>query len=746
MFCVLKLAIMKLQDALKELHQDGILWKAKRIWGPVKNPDEMAGATDGIVAMLAKIPSNIKRDAYTVEVAEAVSDGQPKNKRLVAGQLKTYLKDYLVKKEKESAKKPVRKKSSDIEAIKESLNLPEDFSGDVSEVLEFAIFEKEGAYYSKGMKNDWRQISNFTMRILFHVNTGGDAAYRLIAVKNIYGIGKTITINTDDLVSVSAFKKVLARQGDFLFSGTDIDLGRLSGLLQKDEKPTSFVEVLGHHSGGHFYSFANGVVDTHRDTKGIQFHEVDEYGIVSIRDESYFIPACSKMFINKEGLYQSEKRFVMQVDDKKNFATWSRLHRDAYQDKSIIGQMWSINALFRDITFRNNQLDCTPILCLAGQPSSGKGTFAKSLLRLMGEPQQPIGLGGQSTPKGFMRTFAQFKNAIVWLDEYKNNIPRPFIETIKNIYDGVSYTRAIKSNDFQTESLPVNSACLLSGQEIPTIEAALLSRTMLLMFTTREKGDGEDQYTNVERKAFDKMKAYEIFGISTITAEVLQFRHLISDQFAAEFDRQIQAVQHDLASLNLNDDRYIKNMALCLSLYKILSEHLRFSFTFDEAKATLLRNVERQFLISKGSNELAKFWQVVDHLIALKQVHPGQHFRFSNTGDQFLYVRIKDIYPLYVKEMAAQKDMNWLSKSSLEHYLRNDVECYVDYRKHRNVGGSDSLWVHVFRCDKLQDKYEISLSGTNMDFGESEPAPFIPFTKDVGQKSVSLEDDNDLPF
>lgn len=741
---------MDIAQQFSEMRQDAIVWKTAQIWKDVYNVSDKAEATKNTIALLSLIPSNIKRDSYVQLLSEKISKGRTKEMKVTNAQLKSYLKDYLSEKKQEDEIKEKRKRerNSEGEALKGNLNLPDNFKGDIQDVIEFGIFENENCYWSRGMKNDWRKVTNFTMRILFHVNSNNNSAYRLIAIENVYGAKKTLAINTDDFVSVSSFRKVLARQGDFLFMGSDVDLGRLSGLLQKEEKPTSLIEILGQNKNG-FYSFSNGIVDTNKESGVTQYIPTDEWGIVNMRGQNYFIPANSSMFKDKEGLYQSEKKFCMEPDGKKNFSTWSRLHYNTYKEKSIIGQLWLMNTLFRDITFSHNQLECTPILCLAGQPSSGKGTFAKSLLHFFGKPQSAIGLGGQSTPKGFMRTFAQFKNAIVWLDEYKNTINRVFIETIKNIYDGVSYTRAVKSNDFQTDSLPVNSSCLLSGQEIPTIEAALLSRTMLLLFTTREKKEDKLTYTNEEQKNFNMLKDYEEYGMSSITAEILQYRHEIKERFGTHFKAQIKIVQELLTPLNLNDDRYVKNMALLLALFKSLHNQLAFGFSYEEAKATLMKNVERQFKISRGSNELATFWQTIDYLISQHIIKPGVHYKFSNDGQNMLYIRVKDIYPLYVKEMVGQRNNEFLSKSSLEHYLRNDVETYVEYKKHRNVAGSGSMWVHVFLAAKLQEKYEISLStgGIDGDLATQESNGSMSVGKDYTSPSDIKNWDNEpLPF
>ena len=130
--------------------------------------------------------------------------------------------------------------------------LPNDFKGSINDVfdaIEYGIFVHKEKYWSK---STGAAISNFTMRIIYHTDTGDEKAFRVISLKNVYGREKVISLNTDDFVSLSSFKKIISRRGDYVFKGNDSDLSRLQEYLQKDEISTKYVETLGFNKRGNF--------------------------------------------------------------------------------------------------------------------------------------------------------------------------------------------------------------------------------------------------------------------------------------------------------------------------------------------------------------------------------------------------------------------------------------------------------------------------------------------------------------
>lgn len=577
---------------------------------------------------------------------------------------------------------------------------------DKDDYKQFAFFEdrKEKSYWSIGPKGQIYEVSNFLMRILYHVKGSHDAAYRLIEITNKFGYKAVINLNTDDFVSTGSFKKVVAREGNFIFKGTDVDLCRLQDKLQREEKATTMVNTLGYNKRGNFYSFANGIFDTsfrkilicHEITffndepkfkkflescrPDFPFKPVDDYGIVYHNKNNYFIPALSKIFADKEDQFINDKKFVYKKSDV-TFELWTKKYHEVYGDKGKIAIMFYVACLMRDIIYPalNRRF---PILCLYGLRGSGKGTFAQSILRLFGDGQDQYMLGGAGTAKGFMRKFSQYSNSIVWLDEYKNNLNKFFIESLKNIYDGIGYERAKSDNSFETQTTPIRSGSILSGQEMPTIEPALFTRVILLVFQ-------EAQRTDAGRKSFGELMAMENKGLSHITVYLLKYRHLFEKNYKNTFETCFKEIIKEVNN-NEVDERLMLNIAALVACSKIITEVETFPFSHQEFKSFIIENMISQHYVLAGSDDISKFWQVVESLFnqSPAQVRIGHDFELEGG---YLWIRIQQVHGLYQKELSARRDSNILARATLDNYLEVNKKQFIGKKKKMFKDGSYTL-------------------------------------------------------
>lgn len=760
-----------LEEQLQKRTQDAIIWKSKYIWKCATNPDKTVDAYNQLAIMFLAIPNDVKRDNYINRVTEDVNklvrekenliadlekqikktqtdisklknkkkttddditmlDSLPKKLIHLESTLLTARSDNaskldqkalikLIKDERERKRISEEKKQRKAEMgdageqLKESIGLWSDFDGDVILAKQYGICVYKNRYHALKGPDTWVEISNFTMRIIYHVQTSNEVAYRLIAIKNVYGYEVVINMVTDDMVTVSSFRKVIQRRGHFIFSGNDAQLCCLSDMLQKEEQPTSFVEYLGYQPRAKLFAWANGVSDFHPESTQ-QFIAADEYGIVDIREKKYFIPAMSKMFAERDGDFVNEKKFVYVSNSNIDFRTWSRLHRKAYGDKAVIAQLWFLSALFRDIIFSDNTIRATPILNLTGERGSGKTSFADSLMCLFGFSQPPIPLGAASTVKGFMRSFGQFSNAIVYLEEYKNSVKKEYIEALKNVYDGTSYRRAQRTNDLQTDTIPVRSACLLAGQEMPTIEDALFQRVIMLVFKP-------GLFSSGQKEAFTKLRDSELHGLSSIVGEVGMKRTVVLENFRRAFDAA-KPVIYAATNNPAIHDRYIMNISIMQALREVLGDELAFDYSPEESRNILIANMKQQFMVSQGNDDLGKFWMIIEQCVAMKTLVPGRDFR-HNGGEVWFYM--PTTYPAYVKEMGIRRDPNCLDKPTLENYLKNDVAVYVGYQKIKiDTRNAQSHWCLGFNLSVLSDRYKIEL----VAYQQHEPLNQSPIT------------------
>lgn len=540
----------------------------------------------------------------------------------------------------------------------------------------YGLWVQDNRYYALGDKDREKPISNFLLRVLYHVRTGDEKSYRLIEITNVFQHKAVIKVDTDDFISQGGFKKTIARAGNFIWKGTEGQLANLQEKLQHDEVATEFVRTLGWHDKAQAYFWANGMYDV----VAKEFKPVDEYGIIRHNDKNYFIPAMSSMFEGKEAMYLNEKAFIYQHSTV-TIDEWVNLFCKVFGPNGHIAFVYFVACTFRDVVF-DGMRNRFPILNTYGKRGSGKGTLVERLMKLYGKGQVQVMLGGSSTAVGFMRKFAQFKNSVVWLDEYKNNLKVKVIESLKNIYDGVGYERGKMTNDFETESTPILSGCVLSGQEMPTIEPALYSRVIMLTFreTTR---------TEKQKKLFLDLISMEKKGISHLTCQLLNMRQLFEADYRTTHDECVVQFSKVVNNEDI-DERFIQSYAFLLATLKLINKAniVKLPFTEAEFITNLHQNLTNQFMVMQGSDDVSKFWEVVEqlaHTVPTPTIKEGTHYMLK---DGILWVRLQLISGIYEKEMRSKGDNNVLSKATLEQYLCSDAQRFVAKDKKSFPDGS----------------------------------------------------------
>ena len=90
-------------------------------------------------------------------------------------------------------------------------------------------------------------------------------------------------------------------------------------------------------------------------------------------------------------------------------------------------------------------------------------------------------------------------NAMVHIDEYRNDLELEKREFLKGIWDSVGRMRMNMDKDKKKEMTSVDQSVILTGQQLATADIALFTRFIFLSFTQTE-------YTDQERKDFCRYK------------------------------------------------------------------------------------------------------------------------------------------------------------------------------------------------------------------------------------------------
>lgn len=522
------------------------------------------------------------------------------------------------------------------------------------------LYVKDGCYYWKEGKQAPLRISNFIIVGLYLLKSSDPSfSKRILTIKNVYGINETITVLVKDMVNLSQFRAVIEGKGNFILYANNRQFNAIKEFeVMNVEGSAIEITIPGYQSEYGFYAFSNGIFND-------VFHPIDKYGLVKIKELSFYLPALSIINVDAAHIYHNEQKFIFQQSEI-TFSKWAKLIVQAYGPNGMIAMAYVIASIFRDLIFKH--IECFPLLYLFGPPEMGKSTFTESFQRLFGEPQSPIGLGTGSSTKGYSRKLAQFRNAIIVFEEYKNGIKPELIEMLKNVFDGFGYERAQMTNDNKTHSTPVLSAVIMPGQQMPTKESALFSRVILLEFLSK-KFDAKTS------KAYEELKEWEHKGLGSVIGEILSLRKSLENIFISVYKEIFKSLKSDKEVQNLSD-RNIKKMACILAPIKALASNkvsnpLDLSFTYDELYHFLKKKLIVQSQIMERVNEVNQFWSIIEYLVDKEQVlRYGFDFIVEEKeGVKQLFLPFDRVYGRYNTE-AQKQNLDVLDKETLRSYLK----------------------------------------------------------------------------
>jgi hypothetical protein len=513
------------------------------------------------------------------------------------------------------------------------------------------FYELDNCYYSI-KDNVPRMVCGFVIKVLYLVKSK-DNPKRIVELTNQFGYKTTLDLPTDSFVSIGAFKKVVESAGNFVFEGNETDLTRLKKKLFREEKVTTEINTLGWHERGQFYAFANGIYNA-------AWTKTDEYGIVEHGGFNYYLPFQSGINFDDHEAYANEKKFVHKPCTL-DFAQWADLLHKVYGDNGMMGLCFFVSALFRDVLFQEH--NAFPLLFCFGERQSGKSEFMMSFKYPFGQPQKSLSLENPSTVIGMVRTLANFVNAVVMLDEYKNSIDKKTLGLLKGLWGGDGRTTGVKSNDNQTRVTNPKSAVILAGQDMPTVDNALFTRCILLEF--RSKGRDYESYT--------ALKTLEKQGLTGITLEVLTQRPLLTQDYMVAYKTVHQNLKDSVKGEGI-EDRMLQNMAQLLtpSIYFIERELLRYPITTEQLYEMAIALIRRQHAQINQTTDSRRFWDVFVGLATHKPmplVQEGVDYSFRKGQ---LVIRLGNVHPPYMSAHRSQYNVPGLDKQTLDYYLKHD--------------------------------------------------------------------------
>ncbi len=456
---------------------------------------------------------------------------------------------------------------------------------------------------------DARQVSNFTLRPLFHIESTINAK-RTYEVVNEYGITKVIEIAQKDLNMLSGFRLKIESLGNFWWNGTDADLNRLKIWLYAHTESCAEITQLGWHPDG-FFAWGNGIF------AGNEFLPVDEVGIVKYKDRAYYLPAKSRIYEHETNLFMFEKNFS-HMEGNVTMSEYMKKFTVVHGDNGKIGFCFYLACLFRDIIVQKFRV--FPLLNMFGPKGSGKSGCAESIVQFFGKLAESPNLFS-ITKAAMGEHIAAAANALCILDEYRNDLDVEKREILKSIWGGTGRTRMNMDKDKKRETTSVDQGVVVCGQQMADADPALLSRFIFLSFN-------DDTHTPEERKRYEELKDIEKRGITHITHRLLKLRPVFIESYSSAIKRTQEELEKQLSGANVMD-RIFNNWMMILAAYAALEDYLELPWDWNELIRMSAGKIIVQSREGERNDDLGRFWKTIQFLASSNFLYEDGDYKFK---------------------------------------------------------------------------------------------------------------------
>ena len=617
---------------------------------------------------------------------------------------------------------------------------------DDEDLLEKYGFKADGHQYYGMMKDGgmWAW-SNFELEPLFHIKDAINPK-RLYKLTNYRGESQIVEFKQAELESSVAFSTKVGGLGDYVWEATMKELNKLKRYLYAKTRSAREIVQLGWQKQDEFFAFGNGVMHQH------QFVTADDEGIVDLGEKGcFYLPAMSKIYAGDAGLFQFERKFVHRQYHAISLKEWTAQVFRVFGRNGKVAVAFAMSVLYRDVIVREVKF---PLINFFGPPSTGKTELAMTIMSLFGIPDRTS--LENCTKASVSDPIARVSNALVFLDEYKNDVKPEIIGLLKDVWDNSGRSRMNMDKDKKKETLATDSGVILCGQQMPNQDNALFSRLIFLGFS-------KTTFTEAEKREYNKMKDIRMKGATHLLFQLLDLRPRVSVELREAYRETNRELREAYGGETEDASRILDNWCVILAIYRIICGSLLIDMDYQELKDICLDGIREQNAKSRKSSEIGNFWEVVQYLFSDGQFYNNGDFKIKtleklktkeNTYEwtqprRVLFMQKSRVFTLYAKT-AKTTDSRNIPKDSLEYYLVNSPEYYGEYyiseRFEKVVNGvqaiefdditnrSRKLYVHnraiCFDYDALVNRFGISLG---VDGGEAtEPGGNAPGTGAAG--------------
>jgi DNA primase catalytic core len=651
---------------------------------------ERSAAIMALGELLESLPNQVERIGYYEEIA---------------GLWGAFKKGFKLAKRKAEPALEVKKETKDA--------LARLTAEEMTASMDEGFFERKGGYwYYDGQKGRDLCICEFTIDFLFFVVSNNRPKY-VCNLTNSFGRVRLGTFSTDDFVSKDGFNKAIGRYHGFVFEGSQHHLNRIKIKRWAGCREAIEANYLGWNDATGVYAWNNGLL------QGSTFYPCDKYGVVTLEkpvpdldtllklshetqlrvdgtvpvlntpaeivdkvggEETitelltagkvialnyHYLPSGGSIQLGGDESDDLAKKFKHFNTGNLSFTEWASLMVNAHGEENGRTMVaFFIASLFRSIIHKANN-GYFPILFQFGQPGSGKSQASLALMYMFGTPPHDdgIGLESGSTTTGMQRFLSSYADAIVWLNEYKNTLPVRTIGTLKDLAGGSGKMTGMNTTGNETKTTPPRSAAIISGQDLPTADAALLERCIINTYDKR----GHDH------EAWKTLTDIQKAGHTTaVTCEVLAHRPIIAagyKKMEATCTTELRVAGKQLLGEEPNS-RAVLNLTSILAPCRLMMEAgVEFPFSYEELKGSLLTKMARTADIQDSSDEVETFFLTLATLPEML-CKENEHYKIEkDTQNRIVfYLRTKHVHGAYASALKNQGG-NAMGISALRDYM-----------------------------------------------------------------------------
>ena len=550
-----------------------------------------------------------------------------------------------------------------------------------------------------------------------------------------------VKLNQSELVSFTDFKTRVETAGNYVWEATANELTSLKKFLYDGTPSADEIKQLGWQKKWGFYAWGNGGLDNGT------FKPVDKYGIIDIKGQKFYLPGCALDTRDNTQGYQLARKFVYTEANTITLREYSEKLITVFGDNAKVALCFLFASLFKDVV--TSVTTSFPILDLFGPKGTGKSELGHSLTSFFVTGNIAPNINN-TTKAALAEAVAEVSNAVVHLDEYKNNLDLEKREFLKGIWDGAGRSRMNMDNDKRRETTAVDCGVVMSGQEMPTADIALFNRLVFLTFS-------KTTFSDQEKRNYENLKLIEKRGLTHLTNQLLQLRSKFQTDFRRIWDETLSDMNDRVRSYNV-EDRTLRNWAILLAAYRALRTDIDVPFDSEEIFRLCCKGCVDQNQKTKQNNELSGFWEIVENLVASGQAYINIDYKLCagdrpfaikesdvpfepKHGVRYIYLAFQRLSALYMKE---GKDVNGkvIPRDSLKYYLEHSPEFIGTAKSMRfkllenktyvssnpETGKSRVTTAMVFDYDALKVNYGIDLdiSTDTLEIGDNRAAASTP--------------------